>query len=298
MAIATLDQRTHHGDPVVSLAPGGPIPDMRSGPFALLVSPDLAAYFLTLNVSNRVLKPVTAKYASDMKEGAWRYPAEALHFMPDGRLGNGQNRLTAVTWSKVATWFRVEFGWPELSLDVTDIGSSRSMAEQMRRHAIPSSNTAAATLVLVAKYDETAGTARSWMNSTEANYVPSVPAAIESYQADELSWAEAVRRGNSTYAALEHGLTGSIWAAAYYIAARTDHEAAAAFFDALCNSGGSELPAVQALREHAVRRSLKMYRTGDRREPLENVLRAFQAFRKSERPGFVRSGGFRLTVVR
>lgn len=304
MTIATLtriaessEPEYHNGDPIYRLAPGDSIPTERMGPFAVLISPDLASYLLTMNRVNRGLKQKVAQFAEAMRRGLWRYPSEALHFRTDGLLGNGQNRLHAVVRSGIACWFRVEFGWPDESFDAMDQGSPRSTADVLRFHGVPDPNTAGATLSLVARYDETAGSARSWMNSQYANFVPGAVTAEAMYTADETAFRDAVRRGNRLYGATDKGLTRSIWAAAYYICARKSPTQAVEFFGSVENgAGGSE--ASRALREHAMRRTLKSYRTGDRREPLENILRAFQAFQKNTRPGFVRTGGFRLTLIR
>ena len=297
MILEIGDPKTYRGDPVFELQVGDPIPTARSGPFALLVTPVLAEYFLTLNHSNRLPKMKRAQYAGDMRSGLWRYPAEAIHFTEDGLLGNGQNRLYAVTWAKVDVWFRVEFGWPKASLDAMDQGSARGAPDVLRLHGIPDPYSVAAAVTIVVRYDETAGTARSWMNSNENNYVPSGVQAEVIYAQDETLWLESIHRGGKIHAALDNGLTRSVWAAAYYICARKLPGAADTFFRAVAE-GDPTIPAALALRDHAMRRSLKTYRTGDRREPLENIMRAFRAYLRGEVPHFVRRPGFALTPLK
>jgi len=296
-ATLEINENKVFGDPVIEIMPGGPLPLARSGPFALWVDPELAAYFLSLNIVNRRLKMKVAQYANDIKNNLWRYPAEAIHFDVHGKLANGQNRLTAVTWAHAGAWFRVEFGWPAESFDVMDQCSPRGMGDVLRLHDIPDPTTAGAVLSIISKYDETAGSTRSWMNSGAANYVPSGVLAEQMYADDEAAFREAIHRGNRIHRATDNGLTRSVWGAAFYICHRVYPEESVVFFGAVEN-GESGNQAVQALREHALRRTLKTYRTGDRREPLENILRSFQAYLKNAKPGFVRQGGFKLTSIR
>ena len=61
------------GDPIREMRPGDPIPTDLSGPFAVLVTPALADYFLTLNKVNRSMKTkiaqMAAKFAAAMAPG-------------------------------------------------------------------------------------------------------------------------------------------------------------------------------------------------------------------------------------
>ena len=66
------------------------------------LTPALAAEWLNSNTCNRPLSTLRAsRYARDMKAGDWRFNGETISFTADGRLVDGQHRLTAVVESGV-----------------------------------------------------------------------------------------------------------------------------------------------------------------------------------------------------
>lgn len=289
--------RTYRNDPVLDLAPGDPIPTEMSGPFAVLVTPELAEYLLTFNQVNRGMKTKVAQYASDMKAGRWAYPTTSLHFDDIGLLRNGQNRLQAVITSQTPTWMRVEFGWANGSLDVMDTGSSRSTADTLRLHGIPNQTTVASAISFVHKYDETVGSSRSWMNSGQANYVPSALKVLDTYSLDEASWHAAVLAGMRICRALDRGLTPAVWAAGYFICARNSPTLTVLFFDQVASPDGPRSESAQGLRDYYLRKRIKDSKTEDPREHVENIVRAFVAQTQGKKPSFVRFAGFALSRV-
>jgi len=298
----------YRGDPVLDIQPGDPIPTEPSGPFAVLVTPALAEFFLTLNKNNRGLKTKIAQFAADMAAGRWAYPTVSLIFDDQGEFRNGQNRLKAVVRAQTAVWMRVEFGWGDGSLDVLDQGSSRTTGDVLGYHSIADKNVVAATVVMVHKYDETAPTSRSWMNSAQSNYVPTPTEVLALYSADESAWRLAVNSGRRVSHALDRSLSPSTWAAAYYICARPSPEVTALFFAQLCSPSGPRSAAAQLLRDYQMRRRIRDTMTGrrpnaggapgpgDPREHIENILRAFKAHTSNGKLSFVRLPGFVLTL--
>lgn len=289
--------RTFRNDPIKGMEPGGPIPTEMSGPFAVLVTPELAEYFLTFNQVNRSMKTKVAQFAADMLAGRWAYPTTSLHFDDLGLLRNGQNRLQAVIVAGVPIWMRVEFGWGNGSLDVIDTGSMRSTADTLRLHGVPQQTVVAAAVTIVHKYDETVGSSRSWMNSAQTNYVPSAPESLEIYMADEAGWRAAVLAGGRIKHALDKSLTPSAWGAAYYICARKSPQLAEMFFAQVVSPEGPRSDAAQSLRDYYLRKRVKDAKTSDPREHLENIVRAFIAQTQGKKPSFVRFAGFSLSRV-
>ena len=291
-----LTGERHEGFEVLEVEPGDAIPLRPSGPFAMNVTPELAAYWLTLNVGNqRTLKTQIVKFVSDMVNGRWLFTSPPIAFSDAGTLGDGNHRLNSIILADCSVWMRVEFGWPVASFDVVDSGTSRTASDVLKLHGIGDANVAAAAVTLVAKYDEVKGTSRAFMNSSQANYVPSRSDIKDRYESNELVWRRAISIGRSVQARLDRSLTATVWSAAAYICLRSDAPRAEVFFEDLLREQPKNLPAAR-LRTWAIRRLVKDGSTGDPRENLENILRAFRS-RSDVRPSLVKRPGFRLTLV-
>jgi len=309
MALAVAKNPTvFRGDPIFEPVVGDPLPTELSGPFAVLVTPELARWILEeRNTVNRSFKNKIAQFAADMVTDHWAYPTTSIIFDTAGDLKNGQNRLRAVivaagtTIRPVAVWMRFEFGWENGSLDVLDQGSMRSTPDTFRLHGIGDPNAVAAAVNMVHKYNETVGSSRSWMNSTQANYIPSPSTAIEEYESDEDAWRKAVTMGRRLHGrggrGLDRSLTDGVWAAAVYILGKASPDLSVLFFEQVLTVEGPRSEAAQALRDYMMRRRVSDYRTkpADKREHLENILRAFKAHTTTSRVSFVRYPGFTLT---
>ena len=291
-----LTQETHQGFPVLQMEPDDPIPLRLCGPFAVLITPELAACWLTfVGDHQRTLKTQIVKFVSDMVENRWQFLSSSIAFSEEGRLGDGQHRLSAIVQAEMSVWMRVEFGWPVETFDVVDSGSARTASDVFKLHDIAQATTVTAALALVAKYDEVKGSSRAFMNSRQANYVPSRSEMKAQYEEHELVWRRAISIGQAVQNRLDRSLTGSVWSAAAYICLRADAPRAEVFFEDLMREQPHGTPAA-ALRSWAIRRRVKDVKTGDPRENLENILRAFRA-RSDVRPSFVKLPGFRLTLV-
>lgn len=99
----------------------------------ILVTPELAKEYLSHNTSNRVLnKRYIGKYVAEMEKGLWTLSNDAIIFSENGRLLNGQHRLTAVIQSGVTCEFLVGFGFPESTFNVLDSGKARSAGDVLK----------------------------------------------------------------------------------------------------------------------------------------------------------------------
>ena len=82
---------------MTSLPPLSPIAALPSPGEVVMVTPELAAEWLTHNTHNRGLKPIAIKrFAEDMTTGDWQWNGESIRFAADGTLLDGQNRLHAI----------------------------------------------------------------------------------------------------------------------------------------------------------------------------------------------------------
>ena len=291
---------SYHGVPILDIHVGDPIPSPRAPRrYAVRTTPDLARYFLTFNHErNRKQKPVLIrKYAADMTAGLWRFTPESLVFSVTGVLQNGQNRLVAVTESGQATWFMVDFGWPDEIITAIDRGAVRGNQDAFTISGAPSATTLAAVVNLVHKYDvvRSGDPTRGF-----SGMVPlSSQMALATYAEDPESWDESVRAGYRVYDALDKSLGAATWSAAHRIICRARGRGLAdAFMLEIAEGSGATRTSTRALGDFYRRRPVGATKSGDVREPLENIIRGFNAWVAGKTMSFVRQPGFPLSVVR
>lgn len=91
------------------------------------VTPELASYWLKNQVVNRrINETYVSRLVEDMKDGRWVFPGDPLKFNSDGKLIDGQHRLSAVIKSGLTISFVVLNGYVDESMLVLDLGKSRS----------------------------------------------------------------------------------------------------------------------------------------------------------------------------
>lgn len=292
------DPATYRGVPVLRMHAGDPIPSPRAPQrYAVRVTPDLARDWLALNhPNNRHLRPrLVKKYAADMAAGLWAFTPEPVIFSVSRILQNGQNRLMAVTEAGLPIWLMVDFGWPEDLIQQIDRGIARTNADALTIESIPNAAIMAASISTVALYDLTAGSTLSW----SARHAPSAAMTRETYHSDQERWDEAVKHGRHVYDALQHGLGASIWSAVAYIIERSHDGEGVAFTDEVATGSGVAGSPTRRLADLYIRRSMLDTRSGDRREPMENILRAYKAWRSKGSLNFVgKQPGFPLSKVK
>ena len=98
----------------------------------VVVDPDRAARWLTMNDGNRILRSrLVQKYARDMKAGQWRMTAESINFDWNGRLIEGQHRLHAIVQSGVTLTLHVVHGLdPDVQM-FTGTGAPRTVTDAL-----------------------------------------------------------------------------------------------------------------------------------------------------------------------
>lgn len=288
----------YHGVPVLDIHAGDPIPTPRAPQrYAVRVTPDLARYWLTLNHPlNRTRRERRIpQYASDMRLGLWAFTPQSIIFSQSQTLEDGQNRLMAVTVYGEAVWMMVDFGWPDGIINQIDRGSARVVSDTFKVEGIPQSNVSAAAVVLFDLYRQTVGTPLSWT----ARPTLSAVQALAVYRSDEERWHEAVKIGARVHDA-HHALSKTMWASAFYIIAhaRDESESPERFFIELIEGTGTPGSVTRKLEKEYTRRKVSDTVTGDRREPIENIIRAFNAWEADKTYSHVTRPGFTLTRPR
>ena len=96
------------------------------------ITPDLATEFLKRNTGNRAIrKRAVDQYADDLRRGNWKLTHQGVAVSPDGRLLDGQHRLSAIVQSGVAAQMVVALDVPESAYLVIDRGKPRLLADAL-----------------------------------------------------------------------------------------------------------------------------------------------------------------------
>lgn len=104
------------------------------------VTPEQAARWLGGNQVNRTLRASKVnQYARDMVAGRWTLSNDAICFAPDGRLLNGQHRLSAVVKAGVSVLMLIARNMPPESMTTMDSGTARTASDAL--HFAGESNT-------------------------------------------------------------------------------------------------------------------------------------------------------------
>lgn len=288
---------TYHGVPVLTLRVGDAIPTPRAPErYAVRVYPDLARYILTFNAPNNrgVRLSKFGKYAADMRDDLWRFTPEPVVFTQSGQMQNGQHRMTAVCEAGVDVWMMFDFGWPDDIINALDRGAAKTAHDAFAHERIPSSTTVTSTINVVARYEQVKGQERGFGGLP----VPSTLKALAIYEADPDGWQLVCRLGQRVYDALDRGFGPSVWAAAFRIIGQVYPDLVEPFAEAIAKGTDPAGSASRRLADWARRRPLSATQTGDAREPIEVIIRAFNAWRQSKPMSFPRGPGFVLSRVK
>lgn len=102
------------------------------GPVRVTVTADMAQALLKLNTSNRPLNPDTVRrYTRLMDDGRWMYGTDAIGIDREGRLVNGQHRLTALLDVCQPQPFMVTVGLDPEAFAVLDAGKRRQASDAL-----------------------------------------------------------------------------------------------------------------------------------------------------------------------
>lgn len=125
----------------------------------MLIGPETAERWLTLNKSNRRIRPNhVAVLAHDMRSGGWQITGEAIKFDKSGNLIDGQHRLSAIVESRIVCQMLVISGLQPEAQQVMDSGAKRTAADALgfAGHAHAAQLSAAARLCLAHERGELA----------------------------------------------------------------------------------------------------------------------------------------------
>lgn len=141
------------------------------------ISPQEAVALLgTANTTNRDLnRTLVRQLASDLVKGQWKFNGEALKFDSNGRLVDGQHRLTACRESQIALETVVCGGFAPEVFDTIDTGKKRNLQDILK--------------IAGFKNWTTAGGALKWLDRLESKNPISTRTSSRT-TSEFLAWAE------------------------------------------------------------------------------------------------------------
>lgn len=112
----------------------------------VLVTPEVAAELLKGNYNNRgISSSKMREYMRDMLRGGWKGDVlDPIQISPEGRLVNGQHRLTAIVKTKVSLELWVARNVPDEHFSYIDQGKPRSVSDTMKSLHVLNNTSAAA----------------------------------------------------------------------------------------------------------------------------------------------------------
>lgn len=120
----------------------------------LLVTPEMASDWLshrTYNRNRKISKRIVGKYLTDMKAGHWKTTRQGLIFDTEGKIIDGQHRLSAVANGELTVAFWVYPDEARDNFEVLDQGYKRAVAQQL---GVPNATTVAAASRFIASLSD------------------------------------------------------------------------------------------------------------------------------------------------
>lgn len=143
-----------------------------------LITPAAARKWLVDNASHQ--RPISRftinRYKAEMADGKWILTHQGIGFDTQGRLIDGQHRLTAIAEADVPVWCMVARGVDPEAFDRLDKGKTRSLSDLLGIRGERHTTIASSVLFLLHRWDPTTG------KCTHTNGAKSNTEAWESYR--------------------------------------------------------------------------------------------------------------------
>lgn len=193
------------------------------------VTPEIAEQWLGKNGKNRNLKiGKIEQYARDMAGGRWQLTGEAVKFDSAKNMLDGQNRCQAVLLSGATVPMFVIRGLSPESQEVMDSGAPRSRADALKLRDYTNSHDIAAAVTAYQGW--VSGYYKSAMHQSTPSLTNSEALAVAG---EHPGLVEAARQASGVYRSLR--LPRGAISVALYVLPDIDADAAADFFDRICD---------------------------------------------------------------
>lgn len=189
------------------------------------VTPAMATVLLEINHSNRpIVKSALQRWQSALRDGRWRLNGETIKVTKEGKLGDGQHRLTAVVTTGIAAPFVIVWGVTKESVASIDIGMKRNAGHVAAMSGIPQATHKAAAMRIILNYDQEVSLATSREPDEVRDAILAAPTLVDSL-APGKHLASFYKQPTGLFTAL------------HFLACRYDHRLADDFFEGLANGG-------------------------------------------------------------
>lgn len=238
------------------------------------ISPLEAEAFLACNTKNRRLQTTRVQsYAEAMKRGEWAMSNDAITFDVDGKLLNGQHRLSGVVESGKTVDFLVVEGLDPKAQELMDDGAKRRFCDVLTLRGEVNTATLASAIRYAWLYKETGS-----MRKPEVT--PSKPQLLAFLEAHP-GIRDAIRLGTRQSSTAR--LTPTIAGALYYLFAEQNAADAEEFFVKLGSGEGlAEGDPILVLRNQLLRDAMKHSRNRNTPKYIHAAwaIKAFNAWRE------------------
>lgn len=169
---------------------GGRIVDDLNKHFRMIITPECAKEMLERNHNNRNLrKELVRKYSRLISQDLWNVNAPgSIVFSTDGKLIDGQHRLSAVVLANKAAKFNITVLADGANYDGIDVGTRRTTKDVMQmEYGEKTSNSMISAITGLVRYKE--------VNFNVSSYVHKIQVSeseiIAEYTSDKETWQEA-----------------------------------------------------------------------------------------------------------
>lgn len=239
------------------------------------VTPGDAATFLARNTDNRPLREQhVTRLAGAMRRGEWCMNGEPIKVGADGRLLDGQHRLSAIVKSGISQAMVILSGLDPASQDSMDEGIKRKFSDKLKMRGETSAVQLAAAIYSVYAYLTYGHVRTSGLNGAQTPTTAQAFALLDEHP----GLRDAVRRMSNT-SARPVGLGPGQAAALLYLFEREYPEDGSAFFARLCDGAGLEVGSpILALRNRLTTEATKGHRAVPMWERCAWTIKAFNAW--------------------
>lgn len=242
----------------------------------VMLTPADASHLMEKSSGNRLLSPRRVNaLAQSITRGEWQFDGNPIRLTSDGRLIDGQHRLSAIIQAKQAVPVLILHGLSDESQLVIDSGRPRSFADYLRMRGVPSVHRTAAAVRLLANIDSGNYKTGSWREFFLSN------SAMWTYYLDH---REEIADGLSMgQAAREHvRMIPSVLTVLAVLLLRSDQEDAAEFFRQISKNSPISQPIRVLLRTLENRERKEDTGAREQRMQLALALKTWLRFRAGD----------------
>lgn len=225
------------------------------------VTPDLAEKMLSHNTQNRNKSDGSIySYLADMQKGEWRFSGDPIRFHKNGKLLDGQHRLTAISRLNAGETVRalVITGLDDEDQMIMDQGRKRTPGDQLSIKGVDHSHLVASAIKWIILYQS--GVLFSDRKKQPSYHTtPTIVRWMEEHP-DQVGFITSIAKD-----CMAAPVPPSILAAVACIAAELDGELAAEFVSAIRTGVGQDSGSpILALRNRAINSRINKRRDSDR----------------------------------